>query len=657
MLITEFKSLSCKNLSKLLKEQFNYSVPIQRMTIADTYCLLKATQKILTEIKKNDILHQREKSASYNELLLTKQLLEKWFNDHKILCEKDISSDDIIEMGGNKYFKIKNIWYEINIINGQEITRPIQNKKIISQLNTIDNQRKTQHLQRSNNDFKRTNGKYHTKTNIKTHNNLLLKNNLDSKNKSVNNTMNNNVKQNNKKAQADSVDGLNKHNKRNNRHKKHYKLKNFLRKKIGSNIIPVAAQTYNFLGASLGAFKRGLEGQGIPQNWGKMLPSVQPSSERGVNRIIDDAFITQVPFSDLTDEQQQDIDAFLRDVYTPGKVLSDDDIINKIEDNQQLSNFDNDSKAAIATAARVLNNYSQPIKESIHMKRRKITTESKLKNTARQLLQEGEMESAESILAAKDLVDRLTDSISELGKMVNDELPALVDSIRGSLGADAATQYQNSANLVLNDLLSATKQKKDDLEKATLVLSGDEATDANTDLELPDDTDEFSPENSIKKDNLNKPEKKINPMGRETRIPTKETYNKKLTNAKIIAINEALHKLNKKKNPIKAQRLAEELRRLVTYSLKEEANTAKFILEYYKYDSKINGFKSQYRAANGQRVQIKEYDIPRAGAKVKIICSNDRNKNSKPHYTEFKTPKAAKHYLHEMFGIETLVEE
>ena len=65
---------------------------------------------------------------------------------------------------------------------------------------------------------------------------------------------------------------------------------------------------------------------------------------------------------------------------------------------------------------------------------KKRLNEHPVKTYARKMLREGEVENAESILACKDQVDRLQDMVEELGKMTNEELPKLVDKIRGSLG-------------------------------------------------------------------------------------------------------------------------------------------------------------------------------------------------------------------------------
>ena len=257
--------------------------------------------------------------------------------------------------------------------------------------------------------------------------------------------------------------------------------------------------------------------------------------------------------------------------------------------------------------------------------------ESPIKTQIRRLLKEGEMERSESALAAKDLVDRLQDTVVELGKMSNDELPHLIDSIRSSFGNDAATQYQQTADGVLTQLLDTVKEKKAELENATLVLTGD-ATAASPaeNLSLPDESESndfsISDEDMDDQDaDLRGPKStssKKNPLGRETRGPAQESRrvngkrivedsgfkpadsngwrackkcnnkgckackdqggkwqksanaNKKIREAKIVAVNKALKETNAKKMPIKARRLAEALRQLVTEALKDDAKAA-----------------------------------------------------------------------------------
>ena len=213
---------------------------------------------------------------------------------------------------------------------------------------------------------------------------------------------------------------------------------------------------------------------------------------------------------------------------------------------------------------------------------KKILKENRIKRYARHLLREGEVESAESILACKDQVDRLQDSIEEIGKMVNDELPKLIDKIRATFGLDQADKYQQTANTILSDLLTVLKEKKTALEQAVLVLTGDarEEGGPQTDLGLPEEPETGEDVSGNELDDFApKPGKTAaSPLGREPRLPAEESrklFNKKLSDAKIVALQSALNETNVKKFPIKARRLAEELRRVVTIAIKEEAKNVK----------------------------------------------------------------------------------
>jgi hypothetical protein len=223
------------------------------------------------------------------------------------------------------------------------------------------------------------------------------------------------------------------------------------------------------------------------------------------------------------------------------------------------------------------------------IKNKKTITESPIKTRVRRLILEGEMEKSESALAAKDLVDRLQDMVTDLGKMSNDELPHLIDAIRGSFGAEAATAFQSAANSLLNDLLTSTKDKRTELETAVLTLTGDATGGAALGLSDDSDMDNIDGENPNHDiiDKGRKEKKEINPLGREPRLPESA---RKILDAKIIAINEALSKTDKRKKPVIARRLAEDLRRLVTEAIKMDA-AAKKKAEKKKKESKKLPFK------------------------------------------------------------------
>ena len=203
--------------------------------------------------------------------------------------------------------------------------------------------------------------------------------------------------------------------------------------------------------------------------------------------------------------------------------------------------------------------------------------EHPVKTFARKMLREGEIENAESALAAKDQVDRLQDMVEELGKMNNEELPKLVDKIRASFGSEQSTAYQQAASAILSELLGVVSEKKSALEQAVLVLTGDaqEVPGPKTELDLPDDEETAPIPDEDDLDGEFEPSGKQSsppsPLGRAPRLPAAESrkFNKKLAEAKIIALSKALKETNEKKFPIKAKRLAEELRRVATEAIKE----------------------------------------------------------------------------------------
>jgi hypothetical protein len=213
-------------------------------------------------------------------------------------------------------------------------------------------------------------------------------------------------------------------------------------------------------------------------------------------------------------------------------------------------------------------------------------TENPIKKYARRMLREGSIDEAEASLAAKDVSDRLQDMVEEVSKMVNDELPKLVDKIRGTYGQDQANAYQQTANDNLNDLLNVVKEKKASLEQAVLVMTGDaQASNDKTELGFEDEDEDGDEDGSAELDadfdkdfgQASGSEKKSGPLGRTPRISTEESrkFNKVLIEAKIIALHKALNETDKKKFPVRARRLAEELNRVATRAIKEAAKDAK----------------------------------------------------------------------------------
>ena len=93
----------------------------------------------------------------------------------------------------------------------------------------------------------------------------------------------------------------------------------------------------------------------------------------------------------------------------------------------------------------------------------------------RRKLKEGELGQAEAMLAAKDMVDTTQDFIEKVGKMQNEQLPALIDSIRDQIGSAQAEAFKASVGMALSTLSQQLGQAREALDASSRALTGEEA--------------------------------------------------------------------------------------------------------------------------------------------------------------------------------------
>lgn len=103
----------------------------------------------------------------------------------------------------------------------------------------------------------------------------------------------------------------------------------------------------------------------------------------------------------------------------------------------------------------------------------------------RRQLTEGEVGNAEVLLAAKDMVDSVQSMIEKAGKMQNEQLPQLLDSIRDQIGAAEADAFKNSVGESLSTLLTQLSGARESVDQGVRVLSGEQVDNP---MELPGDT-------------------------------------------------------------------------------------------------------------------------------------------------------------------------
>ena len=91
------------------------------------------------------------------------------------------------------------------------------------------------------------------------------------------------------------------------------------------------------------------------------------------------------------------------------------------------------------------------------------------------VLLEGEEDKAETIMATKDMVDRVTGWLEDVAAMKAEQLLELVDSIRETQGSDVAQAWQESVKPALEAIYTALESSRTGLSSALSIVSGGEA--------------------------------------------------------------------------------------------------------------------------------------------------------------------------------------
>lgn len=112
----------------------------------------------------------------------------------------------------------------------------------------------------------------------------------------------------------------------------------------------------------------------------------------------------------------------------------------------------------------------------------------------RQTLVEGEVGNAEVLLAAKNMVDSIQDAIEKVGKMQNEQLPELLDSIRDQIGSEQAEGFKNAVGTTLDTLMGNLQSAREGVDGGVRILTGEQVDNpmampgdelAGGDTELP----------------------------------------------------------------------------------------------------------------------------------------------------------------------------
>lgn len=93
-------------------------------------------------------------------------------------------------------------------------------------------------------------------------------------------------------------------------------------------------------------------------------------------------------------------------------------------------------------------------------------------STASWILLEGEETKAETIMATKDMVDRVTGWLEDVAAMKAEQLLELMDSIRETQGSDVAQSYQEALKPALEAIYTSLETSRQGLQNALQIVSG-----------------------------------------------------------------------------------------------------------------------------------------------------------------------------------------
>ena len=111
------------------------------------------------------------------------------------------------------------------------------------------------------------------------------------------------------------------------------------------------------------------------------------------------------------------------------------------------------------------------------------TVKTKVKEAA-------DLEQAEVLLAAREMVDKVQKMVEDLAEMQVQELMPIVDAMKEQIGFEVAEAYNSAAEAALGAFLDQAKAAKEAMENATLAASGEQvAAAAPTDMGMEPEMD------------------------------------------------------------------------------------------------------------------------------------------------------------------------
>ena len=160
------------------------------------------------------------------------------------------------------------------------------------------------------------------------------------------------------------------------------------------------------------------------------------------------------------DDDEEELDEVNRDRY------ADQDWVRSIRKDKATAAGDDELALSLA------GDDEEEADDYFSYNRKKKTMEFK-EGTIKELRQllEAEVDQAESLIAAKSFSQELQDMVEKLGRLVNEDLPAVADQMRDSHGSDVATGFEDTVSSTLNSIMDSLRNSKQELDNSVSAIA------------------------------------------------------------------------------------------------------------------------------------------------------------------------------------------
>lgn len=235
----------------------------------------------------------------------------------------------------------------------------------------------------------------------------------------------------------------------------------------------------------------------------------RPVTAKALNESLAKKFGTRIRLEDFTLEQLEDVRNKLRTQLSQVETNESYDAVNKSEAYQKNKLFLDVLNAEISERKNIdegkdQNKDGKKDFTDVQIARMKASGMShdeavkkaeKKKSKNESIVREGAEDQAELVMAAKDMVDRVTSWMEDTAEMQTESMLELADAIRDEMGQEQSDAFVNAVKPALEALYTTMESTRGALTGGVGLLTGEEtpAEEMGADEEMPAGGDEMEP--------------------------------------------------------------------------------------------------------------------------------------------------------------------